>query len=126
MKQPKLVAEIASPRKMLDRIRALCDSQDVLPAIETMMIVLAAERSSITGRITDLRNEGYNISLENGRYIVKSRPVKQVAEPAPKTVVDMQELDELKDSIAQLRLENGKLRKAILAAQAILSECIAG
>lgn len=63
--------------KMIDRIRTLCDEQDTLPTIDTMMVILGADRSSVTGRISDLRAEGYAIHLgDNGRYVVKARPPK--------------------------------------------------
>lgn len=96
--------------KMLDRIRLLCDEQDVLPTIEAMMGIFGADRSSITGRIADLRSEGYDIKLQHGRYVVHARPPKAV-EPLPISL-EMQLKNSEADN-AGLRARLTELRQAV-------------
>ena len=92
-------------RKMLDRVRELCDAVDELPPIDSLMVIIGADRSSITGRIADLRREGYRIDLKNGRYIVRGRPEKRVA---VEVNVDYKDAE-----IVRLNNENTLLRDAI-------------
>ena len=99
-------------QKMLDRVRELCDAVDELPPIDSLMVIIGADRSSITGRIADLRREGYRIDLKNGRYIVRNRPEKKVSGPA--VPVDIEEvLRGKEEEIARLRHANLLLLDAI-------------
>jgi hypothetical protein len=96
--------------KMLDRVRELCDSQDVLPTIDAMMKIFGADRSSITGRIADLRSEGYDIKMRNGHYVVLSRPLP----PEPEPVISIEQvLKNQEHEIEALRLTLERYRDAI-------------